>query len=168
MAKELSAAKLCSHLRYETIMPKKMRALRHGAGGSYLVSGHDRRNPSLRISIEAGPRGKRGQLVDPVRGLSAWWVSVATGSRRGGFLIHVRAGRAAPQLPGRRSRVSRDDSATAHRASCSSYKAGEASAQRDIARLCGGTTGRRRRRSKWSSCSRPGRVLERPLAWTTA
>ena len=40
--------------------------------------------------------------------------------------------------------------------------------QRGIASLCGGTTGRRGRRSKRGSCSRAGRVVERPAAWTTA
>ena len=33
--------------------------------------------------------------------------------------------------------------------------------------LCGGTTVRRRCRSKRGPCSRPGRALERPPAWTT-
>ena len=62
--------------------------------------------------------------------------------------------------------VSRDDSAMARRASRSPTKAGEACAQRGIANLCGGTIGWRRRRSKRGSCSRPGRVLERPPTWT--
>ena len=66
----------------------------------------------------------------------------------------------------RRPGVSRDDSAMARRASRSPPKAGEACAQRGIANLCGGTIGWRRRRSKRDSCSRPGRVLERPPTWT--
>ena len=49
---------------------------------------------------------------------------------------------------------------------CSPPKAGQACAQCDIANLCGGTIGRRRRRSRWGSCSRPGCTLERPPAWT--
>ena len=70
--------------------------------------------------------------------------------------------------PKRRPRVSCDDSAMVRRASCPPPKAGDACAQRGIASLCGGMTGWRRRRSKRGSCSRPGRVLERPSAWTTA
>ena len=68
--------------------------------------------------------------------------------------------------PKRRLGVSRDDSAMACRSICSPPKAGEACAQRGIANLCGGTIGRRRRRSEWGSCSRPGGALERPPAWT--
>jgi predicted transcriptional regulator len=62
--------------------------------------------------------------------------------------------------------VSRDDSAMACQAICSPLKAGEACAQRGIADLCGGTIGRRRRRSEWGSCSRPGCALERSPTWT--
>ncbi len=62
----------------------------------------------------------------------------------------------------------RDDSAMARRASCSPPKAGEACAQGGITSLCRGTAGWRGGRSKRGSCSRPGRVLERPSAWTTA
>ena len=68
--------------------------------------------------------------------------------------------------PKRQPGVSRDDSAMACRAICSPPKAGQACAQCDIANLCGGTIGRRRRRSGWGSCSRPGCTLERPPAWT--
>ena len=60
--------------------------------------------------------------------------------------------------PKRQPGVSRDDSAMACRAICSPPKAGQACAQCDIANLCGGTIGRRRRRSGWGSCSRPGCV----------
>src|SRR5207253_11205432 len=67
----------------------------------------------------------------------------------------------------RRPRVSRDDSAMARRASCSSPKAGEACTQRRVKNLCGGTVGWRRRGSERRSCSRPGRVLEKSSAWTT-
>ena len=70
--------------------------------------------------------------------------------------------------PKRRPGVSRDDSAVACRAICSSPEAGEACAQRGTANLCGGTIGRGRRRSEWGSCSRPGCALERPPAWTAA
>ena len=66
----------------------------------------------------------------------------------------------------RRSRVSRDDSAMACRASRSPAKAGEACDQHGIASLCGGTTGWHRRRSERGSCARPSRVLERPSTWT--
>ena len=62
--------------------------------------------------------------------------------------------------------LSRDDSAVACRAICSSPEAGEACAQRGTANLCGGTIGRGRRRSEWGSCPRPGCALERPPAWT--
>ena len=68
--------------------------------------------------------------------------------------------------PKRQPGVSRDDSAMACRAICSPPKAGQACAQCDIANLCGGTIGRRRRRSGRGSCSRPGCTLERPPAWT--
>src|SRR5438067_4900162 len=67
----------------------------------------------------------------------------------------------------RRPRVSRDDSAMARRASCSSPKAGEACTQRRVKNLCGGTVGWRRRGSERRSCCRPGRVLEKSSAWTT-
>src|SRR6202044_1743274 len=77
------------------------------------------------------------------------------------------AGVAAQRLdPKRQPGVSRDDSAMACRAICSPPKAGQACAQCDFANLCGGTIGRRRRRSGGGSCSRPGCTLERPPAWT--
>ena len=38
----------------------------------------------------------------------------------------------------------------------------------EMAGVCGGPTGWRRRRSQRCSCARPGRVLERPSAWTAA
>jgi hypothetical protein len=57
--------------------------------------------------------------------------------------------------PKRRPGVSRNDSAVARRAGRSPPKTGEACAQRGIASLCGGTTGRRRCRSKRGSRSRP-------------
>ena len=76
----------------------------------------------------------------------------------------------APQRchPKWRSGVSCDDGAVARRAIRSSPQTGEARAQRDIAHLCGGTTGWLRRSSERSCCSRPGRVLERTSAWTAA
>ena len=46
-------------------------------------------------------------------------------------------------------------------------KAGEACAQRGVKNLCRGTVGWRRRGSERGSCSRPGRVLEKPSARTT-
>ena len=64
--------------------------------------------------------------------------------------------------------ISRDDGAMARRSSCSPPKAGKACTQCGIADLCGGTTRWRRRRSERGSCSRPGRILERPSAWTAA
>ena len=67
----------------------------------------------------------------------------------------------------RRPRVSCDDSAMARRARCSPPKAGEACAQRGVKNLCRGTVGWRRRGSERGSCSRPGRVLEKPSARTT-
>ena len=69
--------------------------------------------------------------------------------------------------PKRRPRVSCDDSAMARRARCSPPKAGEACAQRDVKNLCRGTVGWRRRGSERGTCSRPGRVLEKPSARTT-
>ena len=69
--------------------------------------------------------------------------------------------------PKRRPRVSCDDSAMARRARCSPPKAGEACAQRGVKNLCRGTVGWRRCGSERGSCSRPGRVLEKPSARTT-
>ena len=69
--------------------------------------------------------------------------------------------------PKRRPRVSCDDSAMARRARCSPPKAGEACAQRGVKNLCRGTVGWRRCGSEQGSCSRPGRVLEKPSARTT-
>ena len=69
--------------------------------------------------------------------------------------------------PKRRSRVSCDDSAMARRARGSPPKAGEACAQRGVKNLCRGTVGWRRCGSERGSCSRPGRVLEKPSARTT-
>ena len=66
----------------------------------------------------------------------------------------------APQRchPKWRSGVSCDDGAVARRAIRSSPQTGEARAQRDIAHLCGGTTGWLRRSSERSCCSRPAAV----------
>ena len=69
--------------------------------------------------------------------------------------------------PKRRPRVSCDDSAMARRARRSPPKAGEACAQRGVKNLCRGTVGWRRCGSERGSCSRPGRVLEKPSARTT-
>ncbi len=55
----------------------------------------------------------------------------------------------------------------ARRARCSPPKAGEACAQRGVKNLCRGTVGWRRCGSEQGSCSRPGRVLEKPSARTT-
>ena len=87
---------------------------------------------------------------------------------RAGGIDDLAGATAQRRHPKRRPRISRDDSAMARRASCSPPEAGEACAQRGIASLCGGTTGWRRRRSERGSCSRPGRILEGPSAWTTA
>ena len=70
--------------------------------------------------------------------------------------------------PERRSGVSCDDGAVACRAIGPSPEAGEACAQRGIARLCAGTTGRRGRRAQRRFRSRPGGRLERTSAWTAA
>src|SRR6185369_805768 len=55
----------------------------------------------------------------------------------------------------------------ARRTCCSPSQAGEACAECGLANLCGGTIGWRCCRSKRDCCSRPGRIMERPSAWTT-
>ena len=88
-------------------------------------------------------------------------------SARSGGIDNLQRAAAQRRHPKRRPRVSCDDSAMARRARCSPPKAGEACAQRGVKNLCRGTVGWRRCGSERGSCSRPGRVLEKPSARTT-
>src|SRR5271154_5272384 len=86
---------------------------------------------------------------------------------RAGGIDNLQRAAAQRRHPKRRPRLSCDDSTMARRARCSPPQAGEACAQRDVKNLCRGTVGWRRRGSERDSCSRSGRVLEKPSVRTT-